>query len=233
MHFRHSDDVWAAFPELAAGVLTAGAPAAPVDGRLAALHTEALHTEAKARLADAPLSALPEIGAWRRAFTRMGLKPTQYRCASESLLRRFAKEGTLPGIHPLVDLCNAVSMAYAIPVAALDLDRIDGDLEVRPAGGGEVYVPLSGGSEHPAPGEIVFADTGGNAHARRWTNRQSGLSAIRPGTGRALIVAEAMHDGAAADVGALLRRLAADLDALGAAPSRPALLTRDAPGFTC
>ncbi|WP_017592001.1 B3/B4 domain-containing protein [Nocardiopsis potens] len=228
MHFRHSDDVRAAFPELAAGALTAGAPTAPVDDRLAELHTRA-----KARLADAPLSALPEIGAWRRAFSRMGLKPTQYRCASESLLRRFAKEGTLPRIHPLVDLCNAVSMAYAIPVAALDLDRIDGDLEVRPAGGGEVYVPLSGGSEHPAPGEIVFADAGGNAHARRWTNRQSGLSAVRPGTGRVLIVAEAMHDGAAADVAALLRTLAADLDALGAAPSRPALLTRDAPGFTC
>ena len=50
----------------------------------------------------------------------MGLKPTQYRCASESLLRRFRKEGSLPRLHPLVDLCNAVSMAYAIPVAVLD-----------------------------------------------------------------------------------------------------------------
>jgi len=228
MHFRHSDDVWAAFPELAAGVLTAGVPTAPVDDRLAAFHTEA-----KSRLAGSPLSALPEIGAWRRAFSRMGLKPTQYRCAAESLLRRFAKEGSLPRIHPLVDLCNAVSMACAVPVAALDLDRIDGNLEVRPADGREVYVPLSGGSEHPAPGEIVFADTAGNAHARRWTNRQSGLSAVRPGTARVLIVAEAMHDGAAGDVGALLDTLAAELDTLGAAPSRPALLTRADPGFTC
>jgi DNA/RNA-binding domain of Phe-tRNA-synthetase-like protein len=39
------------------------------------------------------------------------MKPTQYRCASEALLRRFRKEGALPRIHPLRDLCNAVSLA--------------------------------------------------------------------------------------------------------------------------
>jgi DNA/RNA-binding domain of Phe-tRNA-synthetase-like protein len=47
----------------------------------------------------------------------MGLKPTQYRCAAESLLRRYRKERFLPRIHPLVDLCNAISLAFAIPVA--------------------------------------------------------------------------------------------------------------------
>src|SRR5207237_5536508 len=46
-------------------------------------------------------SELPEIQAWRRTFSALGLKPTQYRCASESLLRRFRKEGSLPAIHPL------------------------------------------------------------------------------------------------------------------------------------
>ena len=56
----------------------------------------------------------------------MGLKPTQYRCAAESLLRRFRKEGSLPRLHPLVDLCNAVSLAFAVPVAVLDAGRIAG-----------------------------------------------------------------------------------------------------------
>ncbi|CDM26038.1 hypothetical protein [Castellaniella defragrans] len=40
----------------------------------------------------------------------------------------------------------------------------------------------------------------GCAHARRWTNRQSGASAIRPDTRRALIVAEALHDAAGDDI---------------------------------
>src|SRR5262249_47895012 len=80
---------------------------------------------------------LPEIQAWRRAFTTMGLKPTQYRCASESLLRRLRKEGSLPPLHPLVDLCNAISLAFAIPVAVFDASQITGDLCVRYADGAE------------------------------------------------------------------------------------------------
>ena len=134
----------------------------------------------------------------------MGLKPTQYRCASESLLRRLRREGDLPSLHPLVDLCNAVSAAFAIPVAALDADRISGDLEVRRAAGAERYDTFTGDVEHPEPGEVVFVDAAGRAHARRWTNRQSGHSAISAATRRAFIVTEALHEDAAADVTALL-----------------------------
>jgi DNA/RNA-binding domain of Phe-tRNA-synthetase-like protein len=69
---------------------------------------------AEARLANTLEGELPEIQAWRRVFSRMGLKPTQYRCASEALLRRFRKERSLPLIHPLIDLCNAVSIALSL-----------------------------------------------------------------------------------------------------------------------
>ena len=34
--------------------------------------------------------------------------------ASESLLRRFRKEGELPRIHPRIDLCNAASLTFAV-----------------------------------------------------------------------------------------------------------------------
>ncbi|MGE5287344.1 MAG: phenylalanine--tRNA ligase beta subunit-related protein [Micromonosporaceae bacterium] len=54
----------------------------------------------------------------------------QYRCASESLLRRFRKEGALPQLHPLVDVCNAVSLAFAIPVAVFDVSKITGHLSI-------------------------------------------------------------------------------------------------------
>jgi DNA/RNA-binding domain of Phe-tRNA-synthetase-like protein len=49
----------------------------------------------------------PEIRAWRRAFTRMGFKPTQYRYASEALLRRFRKDGALPGLPVTAVLSQA------------------------------------------------------------------------------------------------------------------------------
>jgi hypothetical protein len=63
-----------------------------------------------------------------------------------------------------VDLCNAASVAHSrgrlrpgphqrLPAGA-------------PATGSEVYETFSGEIEYPEPGEIIFADTAGRAHAR-------------------------------------------------------------------
>jgi DNA/RNA-binding domain of Phe-tRNA-synthetase-like protein len=224
MRFQHHDDIWREFPALAAGaLLVTAAPTPAYAAEVVAHHL----TVARERLAAGPEGQFPEIQAWRRAFTALGVRATQYRCASESLLRRLRRDGELPGVHPLVDVCNAMSAAFAIPVAALDVARIDGDLEVRHATGDENYLTFGGEKEHPVPGEVTFADTAGNAHARRWTNRQSGLSAVTAHTTTALIVAEALHEGAADDIARLTAALAR---ALGA--ERVSVLTRDAPGFT-
>ena len=102
-------------------------------------------------------------------------------------------------IH-FADLCNSISIAFAVPVAAFDLNRISGDLEVRRADGSETYETFAGEIEHPDPGEIIFADSSGRAHARRWTNRQSGHSAVGNETASVLVVSEAMHETAAEDV---------------------------------
>lgn len=218
--FRHSDALWADFPQLVPGVLHVESFREAYD------LTEYLET-AERRLDGTTETQLPEIQAWRRAYTQLGLKPTQYRCASEALLRRFRKEKVLPRIHPVIDLCNAVSMAYAIPVAVLDLARISGDLEVRYATGDEEYLTFGGEIENPQPGEVVFADDAGQAHARRWTNRQSGLSAVREGTETVLIVAEALHETAAEDVKSLVSTLEKEL-----AHHRAAILDRASPEFT-
>jgi hypothetical protein len=88
----------------------------------------------------------------------MGLKPTQYRCASEASVRRFRNDGSLPLIHPLVDVCNAVSLAYAISIAVFDLDQVNGTSpfatppdrdsgDARARGGVSRRVRLSGESD--------------------------------------------------------------------------------------
>jgi DNA/RNA-binding domain of Phe-tRNA-synthetase-like protein len=228
MRFEHAKDLRADFPDLVAGVIVAGdirpdvAVAARIDTHAAA---------AAARLAAGPHSEFPEIRAWRRAFGRMGLKPTQYRCAAEALLRRFAKEGSLPRIHPLVDLCNAVSLAYAVPVAALDLARVHGDLEVRYAEGTETYETFTGDIEHPEPHEVSFVDASGRAHARRWSNRQSGYSAVHPGTASVLVVAEALHASAADDIASLTATLAAEIGTAWGGTPASAVLTGASPVF--
>lgn len=204
MNFGYAEQIKADFPELAvAACLVDGV----TDHRHIAAQLARFQAIARDRLGAGTESDLPEIQAWRRAFAKMGLKPTQYRCASEALLRRFRKEGALPAIHPLVDLCNAVSLAFAIPVAAIDMAMIQGRLEVRRAAGTETYEAFSGDVEHPDSGEVIYADDAGNAHARRWTNRQSGRSAIRATTATALIVAEAMHATAREDAERLIDAL--------------------------
>lgn len=226
MEFRHAAALRAAFPELSVGVIRARGPFLDASGSPVVAE---LVERARTRLAAGGEGEFPEIAAWRRAFSRMGLKPTQYRSASEALLRRLRQEGSLPAIHPAIDLANAVSVGFAVPIAVFDLERVEGDLEVRHATGGEVYTTFAGDEERPEPGEVIFADDGGRAHARRWCNRQSGLSAIRPTTREVLIVAEAMHAGGAETVARLVATLAEALAAHGATVLATAHPTAAAP----
>jgi DNA/RNA-binding domain of Phe-tRNA-synthetase-like protein len=228
MYFRHSPAIWEQFPELVPGVLAVGGIRADAD---ATALIEPWRARARERLRAGTESELPEVSAWRRAYTRMGLKPTQYRSAAEALLRRFRREGELPRVHPLVDLCNALSLAFAMPVAVFDVAGIDSHIEVRHARGDEEHVGFSGEVERPEPGEVIFADAANHAHARRWTFRQSRRSTVGPATRQILVVAEGLHATAAADVPALVEALARDLASLGAIASRPAVLTAAAPRF--
>jgi DNA/RNA-binding domain of Phe-tRNA-synthetase-like protein len=226
MFFRHTPEIWSQFPTLIPGLLFVEGISPSVDVRS---RLEPLFARARERLAQHAESDLPEVQAWRRAFARMGLKPTQYRSAGEALLRRFRKEDTLPSLHPLVDLCNAVSLAFALPVAVFDLDQVDGFLEVRYADGGETYLAFSEEVEHLEPGEVIFADAARQVHARRWTYRQSRRSTVNAQTQRALIVSEGLHATAAADIARLLDTLEQTLHSVGFAPAQRSVLTAISP----
>jgi DNA/RNA-binding domain of Phe-tRNA-synthetase-like protein len=126
--FHYAQAVLERYPMIHAGVVhargLANGPTPP------ALLERYRHTqrEAAARLASTPVSELPSIAAWRRAFAAFGAKPTQYRSAAEALQRRLAKQGDIPSINALVDLGNLVSIRYALPVAVVDLAGIAGGL---------------------------------------------------------------------------------------------------------
>jgi len=222
MYFQHADSIWETFPELYAGMLFATG----LD-RVEAPSLDRYFATADARLEGRMESDLLEIQAWRRTFSRMGLKPTQYRCAAESLLRRYRKEHELPAIHPIIDLCNAVSLSFALPIAVFDLDHITGGIEVRHAKGDERFDTLAGEVEYPDPGEVVFVDEANAAHARRWSHRQSGSSAVKPGTSTILIVSEALHETAPADLPRLIDAIAGELSAIGATINGRDMLASD------
>lgn len=190
---------------------------------------DALHARA---LGKADVAALPTVAAWRDTYRDFDVNPNRYPCAAESLLRRVAKGDRLPRINALVDLCNAVSLAAELPVASCDVGDIEGTLAVRPAEGGEVYLPLGApdAPEHPEPGEVVYADSRGRAHSRRWNWRQSDVIKTDRGRRRLLLTVEAVHEGGRGAVEEALGRLAGVLDGIGSGGAeQPVVLDRDAP----
>ena len=212
--FAYDRDLVEQFPTIRAGLVhatgLANGPSAPT-----LLDQYELEQRAAAeRLGATPLAELPSIVAWRRAFTRFGVKPTQYRSAAEALLRRLDKHGDIPSISTLVDLGNLVSIRYAMPVAVFDRAGIAGTVTVRFARGDERFTDL-GATEvvNPEPGEVVFVDEGDVVCARRWCWRQSAQSATEPATTEALVVVEGHHESAEEDVEAALSDLTALLAA--------------------
>ena len=85
--------------------------------------------------------------------------------------------------------------------------------------------------EHPAPGEVIFADDAALVSARRWCWRQSAGSAARDDTTTVLIAVEAQHAGGRADVAAALRDLLALLPLGTGSAVHSAILDRDHPAF--
>jgi DNA/RNA-binding domain of Phe-tRNA-synthetase-like protein len=222
LYFRHVPEIWQRFPQLVPGLLVLKGIHPDADGGRT---IQRWYNRALKRLEDQSEGQMPEVAAWRRVYSQMGLKPTKYRSASEALLRRFRREHDLPRLHPLVDLCNAVSLAYALPVAVFDLEKIKDFIEVRTAAGTEQYLSFQEEIEQPEAGEIIFADAAGHAHARRWTFRQSRRSVVESGTAKVLIVSEGVHQRAGEDVNSLLEELGEAIAELWGKPEKRAILT--------
>jgi DNA/RNA-binding domain of Phe-tRNA-synthetase-like protein len=206
--FRYDPAVIERFPNVAGGVIHAvgvrnGPSAAPL--------REAFEAEQAAvvgRIGATPLSELPSIVAWRRAFRAFGVDPTAYRSAAEALLRRLTKQGSIPSINTLVDVGNLVSIRYGLPVAVFDQRAMTGATTVRFATGTEAFTDLgSGRRESPDVSEVIFVDEAGLVCARRWCWRQSAESASGPSTTEILVTVEGQHESAAADITTALRDL--------------------------
>jgi DNA/RNA-binding domain of Phe-tRNA-synthetase-like protein len=203
--FRYDDELLAVFPTTRGGVIHAvGLDNAGTSPTL----TDRFRVEqakVKDDLGDTPLSEFPSISAWRSAFSRFGVKPTQYRSAAEALLRRLTKQGDIPSINRMVDMANLVSIRHRLPVAVFDQAAVTGVTTVRFADGTERFTDL--GSDvvsNPESGEVIFVDEAALVSARRWCWRQSDQSAAGPATVEALITVEGHHEGAEEDVAAAL-----------------------------
>lgn len=230
--FEYHQDILRDFPNIIGGVIRAdgltNSPTPPVLLDLYLREQQAV----KARLGETPLSEVESLNAWRRAFSAFGVSPTQYRSASEALLRRLMKKGDIPSINTLVDIGNLVSMRYALPVAIFDTREISGKITVHYADGSEHFAEL-GSDEviHPEPDEVVFSDEKQMVVARRWCWRQSSTSAAVAHTTSAIITVEAQHMKAQAEIENAVRDLIDLLQTYAGGVFSSAVLTRENPAM--
>ena len=208
--FQYDQQITTNYPELRGGVIVAqGMTNAPTSNALRDRYL-AEQEAVKAKIGAAPLSELPSLSAWRRAFSAFGVSPTKYRSAAEALLRRLTKKGDIPCINTLVDIGNLVSIRYGLPVAIFDTRQIAPPITVHYADGSELYTELaSGEAMRPQPGEVVFSDQNKMVVARRWCWRQSATSAANADTSEAVITVEAHHAGGGVDIESALSDLLA------------------------
>jgi len=209
MRYIVADEIWQAYPNLTTGLVVARDVAnVGTDPEVEALLAEA-EAWAAGRYGREPLSAHPHVAAWRATYSSFGVKPSRYRSAVEALLRQVVKRGRLPRINRLVDLGNLVAVRHALPVAAYDLDRVQGDMVIRFARGDETFRDLGSGEvSYPAPGEVIYSDAR-EAHSRRWNWRQSDSSKVTLETRRILYTIEGIGGIPSGAVAAAVEELAA------------------------
>ncbi len=229
------------FPEyrVAFGTVLGGSLRTDRDGAVAAFVAE---TEARAASLLAGIETpgdLPTMAAWRAAYRAFGSKKTSYRNACEALLRRIRGGDGLPRIHPLVDLYNAVSVRFEVPVGCDDLARVSPPFAFRYSRPGDTFQDLAGdppgADDPPAPGEVVYADAR-HVLCRRWTWRQDARTRITTETDNAVVVihslgpdaAKRVEEAVAAFVGLAEGSLGTACEFTVAGPERPRVSVRAA-----
>ncbi|MEJ2718811.1 MAG: phenylalanine--tRNA ligase beta subunit-related protein [Deltaproteobacteria bacterium] len=182
LKYTIADEVFAKFPGYARGVVLAhGVSNGSSPAELVSLLREAESSLMNEVDAEA-LATHPRIASWRDAYRSFGVKPTKFRPSMEAMARRVLKNQEIPSIGALVDIGNILSLEHLVPAGGHAIDVLTGDIALREATGEEEFIPFGSDEvEHPAPGEIIFAE-GNIVLTRRWTWRQSSHTLMVPST---------------------------------------------------
>ncbi|AGA08623.1 hypothetical protein CN151_28160 [Sinorhizobium meliloti] len=175
--------------------------------RAMSIHVDATNTEEgslpTALLTDAcdyvlrggPAWADAHLASWADAYTRFGAKPNRTPCSAQALRKRVLKDGMIPSINPIVDLYNAVSLKYAIPVGGENYNAYAGRPLLTVADGREPFETVMNGEvviENPLPGEVIWRDDAG-VTCRRWNWRQGTRTRLEAADRRMWFVLESLE----------------------------------------
>lgn len=88
---------------------------------------------------------IPKLKKSRDAYKKLGIDPSRYRLATESLIRRIVKGNGLYRINDIVDLGNILSIKTLRSVCVVDLDKIKGDIFITQGLNTDVYEGINRG----------------------------------------------------------------------------------------
>lgn len=136
----------------------------------------------------------PKLRGFRNIYDEFGVDPNSRLNSSEALIRRVVDGKGFYSINNLVDLYNAISAYFELPMAAYDLSRIKGMVELRYAKEGENIIRI--GEKDPitiSSGELVYADNEG-AICMDLNYRDADRTKITDNTKKALILVDGHQD---------------------------------------
>ena len=93
-------------------------------------------------------------------------------------------------IAPTVDITNAVSLKYALPIGVENMAAFQGDLHLGVMAGGEDFLPIgSAEQDPPRPGELAYYD-GTGVVCRCWNWRDGQRTSVTDSTSSEFIAME-------------------------------------------
>lgn len=235
--FIAEESFWELFPDAAIGIIVAsGMKSAdevdPADTEAIKRLLAEANEQADKYLTSNVISENEMVKVWREAYSKFKTKKGA-RCSIENLLKRVLKGNPVGSITPSVDIYNAISLKYALPVGGEDIDTVEGDFRLGVTDGGDAFMPIGEDEEDPTlPGELCYRDDAG-AICRCWNWRDGQRSALSDDSENAILVIECVDPARIGVLNEALDEFAALIsEHLGARIETRAIVTRDNPELT-
>lgn len=191
--FIADQSFWEVFPDAKLGVLLLknydglGESSSEIKALL-----EESHKLAKVYIDEENFSDSEVVQTYRKAYQKFKTKKG-VRSSIEALLKRVSNGQMIPSIDPLVDIYNAASLRFGLPVGAEDIDRFVGDLRLTITDGGDEFYLIGDEKNNPTlPNELCYKDEAG-AVCRCLNWRDGERTMIQPHTTNAFVVIEAIN----------------------------------------
>lgn len=210
--FVVEDSFWEVFPEVEIGIVC-------VDGILPPDKIGEEATQRAARLLDHAnnsaekwitsntISENEVVAVWRKAYQKFKTKKGA-RVSVENLIKRISKGNPVRHIVPSVDVSNAISLKYALPIGVENIEAIEGTFRLAKTEGGDHFLPIGEEENDPTlPGEIAYLDDAG-AICRCWNWRDGQRTEATDETPHCMFIMENVDPSRSKDLHAAIEEMA-------------------------